>query len=103
MLCATLFPSCTNLNKKNVDTSSNHDNILINREKVDTSALDTIVEKEAIDMINDFYKTYTTHFLSSNKSFSTEDSIKKNFLTKRLIEKIDSFSDFYGIGIHRCE
>lgn len=78
--CVTLFSSCANQNRKNVDKQE--DSIKVNTAISDTA----IIEEEAIDMIKSFYMDYTTAFLTSDHS---RESIKKKYLTQRLIEKVD--------------
>ncbi len=71
--CITLFSPYASLNGANIST--------------DTATPDTIAEKEAIRTIMQFYKGYTNSFLLG--SSSAKGHLKKKFLTKSLIDKVD--------------
>lgn len=79
------FPSYAHQNSFNI--SPNYDSIKEKKIEIKSASSDTIVEKEAIRTIMQFYKGYTNSFLSGNSS--TKDHLKKRFLTKSLIDKVD--------------
>lgn len=80
--CTVLLPCSANQNQKGTCLLADNSSIEEIGAEVDT----TKSEMEAITAIKDFYKAYTTNFLSD---LAFEDSIKKKFLTRRLIERVE--------------
>lgn len=79
-----LLSSCSNQNKKSMDATTESADAQV-------SASDSSkIKQEAIDMIKAFYKEYTASFLVGGKeAVALGNSIKKKYLTKELIEKVD--------------
>ena len=80
-----LLPSCSSQSKKSMDTSTEPVDAQVN---VADSSVD---EQQAISMIKDFYEAYAVSCLSIGKeAVALGDSVKEKYLTKELIEKVDS-------------
>lgn len=78
--CTVLLPCSANQNQKGTCLLADNSSIKEIGAEVDTT------KSEAIAIVKDFYKTYVNSFLSNRAS---EDSVKRRYLTPRMVEKVE--------------
>ena len=86
LYCATLFPSTAHCSRKTNAVLTEQTKVQESKKEKDVVIpADSTAIQETVHMITDFYMAYTTHVLSD---ISSNDSLMKKYLTKRLIEKV---------------